>query len=102
MRASISPASRRRTASGLIRMRVRSTARSASHARRAATASCAECRRRPGVGGLDRRLAIGANLPDRLEGSAAAHARLLELRRAHGANEIGLVDLGVTDGAAMV
>src|SRR3954453_15029148 len=101
IRPRISPASRRRTASGLIRMRLRSTATSAPAAGapsppRAERRRCSRHRR------LDRRLAVRADLPDRLERRLAAHARLLQLRRAHRADEEAGIDTGSADGAVEV
>src|SRR5689334_14393632 len=51
---------------------------------------------------LDRRLAVRADLPRGLERPPAGGARLAEPRRAHGADEELLLDLGATDGAAQV
>src|SRR5262249_57650844 len=106
----VARARRRSTASGLIRMRLRSTATAAAtlsvtrpmSPRGAAPLRPprAERRRRPGQRGLDRGLAVRAHLPDRLERRAAADTRLLELRRAHRADEGARGDLGVADRAA--
>src|SRR5215470_7822066 len=101
IRPRISPASRRCTASGLIRMRLRSTAIGSAPAG-APRPPCPERGRRSRVRWLDRRLAIRADLPDRLERRATAHAGLLELRRADGTDEVARVDLCVTHGTADV
>src|SRR5438105_11184682 len=84
-----------------MRMRLRSRATSAPDAG-TPRATRTEGRRRSRLRRLDRRLAVGAHLPDRLERGAAAHACLLELRRADGTDEIARVDLRVTDRAAKV
>src|SRR2546423_1732987 len=101
MRPRISPASRRCTASGLIRMRLPWRAMAAPGPCTPRPPS-AERRRGSRLRGLDRRFAVRADLPDRVERRPAAHARLLELRGAHGTDEIAGVDLGVADGAAVV
>src|SRR4249920_2138456 len=103
MRARISPASERSTASGLIRIRVRSTATA-----RAILLGAPPPGGLPGVaevdrgGRLDARLAIRADLPERLERLLAVHAGLLELGRADRADEVRRVDLGPADGAVEV
>src|SRR5262249_3179150 len=51
---------------------------------------------------LDRRLAVGAHLPQRFERPVAAHARLPQLRRAHRADEEVLLHLGTADRAVEV
>src|SRR5205085_9725905 len=77
MRPRISPARRRRTASGLIRTSVRSTATARDYRR----------------AGLDGGLAVRAHLPQRLERRAAVYARLSQLRRADRAHEVARVDV---------
>src|SRR5262249_47389883 len=89
MRPRISPASRRSIASGLIRISVRSTAIERGSLLRAPPPSWRprlECRELD-RGRLDGRLAVGADLPERLERRLAVHARLLQLRRADRAHE---------------
>src|SRR5713101_3376235 len=85
IRPRISPARLRRTASGLMRISVRSTL----------TAPDYRCRAR----GLDRGLAVRTHLPERLERGAAVHARLPQLRRADRAHEEARVDLRPADRA---
>src|SRR5256885_16436133 len=95
MRVRISPTSRRCTASGLIRMSERSSAKAAEvYSGRGFLPGASAPARRPHLEGreldggrLDRCLAIRADLPERLERRLAVRARLLELRRAHRANE---------------
>src|SRR5256885_16374357 len=49
----------------------------------------------------DRRLAVRADLPERFQRRLARRTRLAQTRRAHGADEEVLVDLGATDGTVM-
>src|SRR5213082_2511967 len=106
-RARISPARLRSTASGFARISVRSTAMRPrrlptlpSRARRPVLRFDERDGRVRVV--LDRRLAVRAHLPRRLERPVAVGARLAQLRRAHGADEELLVDLGAAYGAAEV
>src|SRR5579862_5342672 len=101
MRERISPASRRSTASGLIRMSVRSTAIAAAGYSFAPAPPRLERRHRDRRR-LDRRLAERAHLPERLERRLAARARLLQLRRADRAHEVARVDLRAAHGAVEV
>src|SRR4051794_22838340 len=103
-RARISPARFRSTASGFARMSVRSRA---MRPRRlpgtlAARRALWLCELDGHVFGIDRRLAVRAHLPERLERLRARHARLPELGRADGADEEVLVDLGAADGAVEI
>src|SRR5947208_3945174 len=104
MRARISPASFRCTASGLIRISERSTA-----IERPSLLGASPPPRRPHLEGreldrgrLDGRLAVRAYLPERLERRLAIDARLLELRRAHRADEELGRHLGSADRAVEV
>src|SRR5262245_28878109 len=89
MRPRISPASRRCIASGLIRINERSTAIERGSLLRAPPTSRRSRLERGELhrGRLDGRFAIRTHLPERLERRLAAHARLLQLRRADGTNE---------------
>src|SRR5439155_26755414 len=89
MRARISPASRRCTASGLIRISERSTAIERGSLLRAPSPSGrSNLERRELDGGrLDRRLAVRTDLPERLERGPAVRARPVQLRRAERAAE---------------
>src|ERR1043166_1171207 len=104
MRPRISPARRRWTASGLIKIRVRSTATGAqcNEALLLGSAAPARLELHRHRGGLDRGLAVGAHLPERLERRLARRASLLQARRADRADEEARVDLGPADGAALV
>src|SRR5262249_59244215 len=92
------------TASGFARMSVRSTAM------RPGSLSGLPAARRPfrlrerhrSRIVLDRRLAVGTYLPQRLERPVAAHTRLPQLRRAHRADEEVLLHLGTADPALQV
>src|SRR5262245_16745858 len=92
-------------ASGLIRTSVRSTAMTAASLRapfapwRRESLSLAE---RLDRGGLDRRLAERADLPERLERLLAVAAGLAQPRRTDRADEERLVDLGPADRAVQV
>src|SRR5438094_4905149 len=104
IRARISPASFRWTASGLIRISDRSTAiertslLGASPPPRGSHLERRELHRR----GLDGRLAERAHLPERLQRRLAVGARLLELRRADRADEEVGRHLRATDRAIEV
>src|SRR5207249_3779622 len=104
MRARISPASLRSTASGLIRISDRSTAIERTSLLGASPPSGRshlegrELHRRR----LDRRLAVRTHLPERLQRSLAIGAGLLELRRADRADEELVRHLGATDGTVEV
>src|SRR5581483_9328846 len=52
-----------------------------------------------GDGGADRRGAVGAGLPERLERGLAGDARMLELGRADGADDVSGLDGRTADGA---
>src|SRR5438094_3234633 len=52
--------------------------------------------------GLDRRLAVRADLPERLERRLAIAARLAQASRAHGAHEKGGIDLCAADRAVQL
>ena len=52
--------------------------------------------------GLDRRLAVRTDLPERLQRRLAVAARLPQPRRAHGANKERGVDVGAAHGAVQV
>src|ERR687888_2512960 len=104
IRARISPPSRRSSASGLIRISERSRAierrsllGAASPSRRADLE-----RRELDGGGFYGRLAVRADLPQRLERGLAIGARLLQLRRAHRADEEVGSDLRAANGAVQV
>src|SRR5262249_28068026 len=101
-RARISPASARETASGFARIRVRSTAmRPPTLAGRASRA----LRLRPERHRLlrhDRRLAVRADLPGRVERAVAGGARLAELRRADRADEVVRPDRRAAHGAVLL
>src|SRR6476620_7112911 len=101
IRARISPASFRSTASGLIRMRERSTA-----IRRTSLLGASPPSRRSHLEGrkvdrgrLDGSLAVRAHLPERLEWRLAVGACLLQLRRADRADEKLVRDLRTADRA---
>src|SRR5204862_1015320 len=101
------PASARATASGFARIRVRSTAmrpptlaESARGRGRAARALRLRAKRHRLFRG-DRRLAVRADLPRRVERAAARRARLAELRRAHGADEVVGADRRAADRAGL-
>src|SRR5947208_4354759 len=110
MRARISPASRRRTASGLIRISERSTAKAAEvYSGRGLLPGAPAPARRAHLEGreldrgrLDRRLAVRADLPERLERRLAVCARLFELRRAHRTHEEVDADLRAADRTVQV
>ena len=109
IRARSSPESARSVASGLIRIRVRSTAigpgcYSSPAARfRGAVQESAIVSSIPGRLGVDDgRRAVGADLPERLERGVALDARLLQPGRADRADEEGRLDRGAADGAVQV
>src|SRR5690349_22862298 len=101
MRPRISPARRRCTASGLIRISERSTAIERGSLLRAAPASLRSRleRRELDRRRLHSRLAVRADLPERLERRLAVDARLLQLRRAHRTDEKVGADLRAADRA---
>ena len=108
-RARISPESARSVASGLIRIRVRSTAigramfSSDSAARlRGERPVSAIVSSMPGSWRQDGRRAVGADLPERLERGVALDARLLQPRRADRADEERRLDGGAADRAVQV
>src|SRR5581483_9859211 len=82
-----------------MRISVRSSATAADYKRRLRSPnipgrrSCGRARR------VDRRLAVRAHLPERLERCPAVHARLPELRRADRTDEEARVDVRATDRA---
>src|SRR4051812_50169985 len=104
MRPRISPARRRCTASGLIRISERSTAIERGSLLRAPPSSRRSRLERGELDGsrLDRSLAIRTHLPEGLEGRLAVDACLLQLRRAHGADEKVRPDLRAADRAVEV
>src|SRR5438552_981542 len=110
MRARISPASRRCTASGLIRISERSTAKAAEvYSGRGLLSGAPATARRPHLerreldgGRLDRCLAVRADLPERLERRLAVGAGLFQLRRAHRTDEEIRGHLGAADWAVEV
>src|SRR5437867_11837046 len=104
MRPRISPASRRSTASGLIRMSDRSTAIGRTSLLGATPSSG-----RANLEGreldrdrLDRCLAVRTDLPERLERRLAVRAGLLQLRRADRTDEKLRRDLRAADRAVQV
>src|SRR5690349_7575747 len=104
MRPRISPARRRCTASGLIRISERSTAIERGSLLRAAPASLRSRLERGELdgGGLHGRLAVRADLPERLERRLAVDAGLLQLRRADRADEEVGADFRATHGAVEI
>src|SRR3954469_17282494 len=104
MRPRISPARRRCTASGFIRISERSTAIERGSLLRAPPSSRRSRLERGEVdrSRLDRRLAIRTDLPEGLEGRLAVDACLLQLRRAHGTDEKVRADLRAADRAVEV
>src|SRR5262249_35970085 len=101
-RARISPASARETASGFARIRVRSTA---MRPRTLAGRASGSLRLRPErhrLVGDDRRLAVRADLPGRVERAAARGTRLAQLRRADRADEVVVADGCAADRAVLL
>src|SRR3954452_15701335 len=96
----ISPVRPRRMPSGLTSTSVLSMATAASLL---APAPAALRQRDPGrLVAADGRLAVRADLPERLERLAAAHARRLQPRRADRADEVAALDVGAADRALQV
>src|SRR5262249_8907817 len=104
MRAMISPTSPRSTASGLMRINERSRAIERRSLLRGSPSSRSrlEGRELPDRRGLDRSLAVRADLPQGFERRLAVHAGLPQLRRAHRAHEVVRTDLSAADRAVQV